>query len=205
MTLVLVTMAQPHFAEYDEHDHLGRLVVPDHFWRVADTARSGLPWAADNGAFGDFDVDAYRRMLSAITDLPGCLFVAVPDVVADADATLARFAEWADEVAGTGQPLALVAQDGLTPSRVPWARVGALFVGGSTEWKLGAAARELVQAARARGVHVHMGRVNGRRRYGYARSIGCDSIDGSGLGRFHRTHLRAALRWRDQTTLQVDA
>lgn len=203
MTLLLVTMAQPHFDEYAGHDHLGRLVVPEHYWRVADTATAGLPWAADNGAFGEFKPHDYRLMLAAITGLPGCRFVAVPDVVADAAATLARFTEWHDEAAATGQPLALVLQDGMTTDDVPWPQLRAVFVGGSTEWKLGPAARELVDEARRRGLHVHLGRVNGRRRYDYARSIGCDSVDGSGLARFHRTHLLDALRWRDQTTLEL--
>jgi hypothetical protein len=33
-------------------------------------------------------------MMEAITYRPGCLFVVVPDVVADAHATLRRFDEW---------------------------------------------------------------------------------------------------------------
>ena len=53
-----------------------------------------------------------------------------------------------------------------------------LFIGGSTDWKLGAAARGVVKEAKARGKRVHMGRVNSLRRYRYAEAIGCDTVDG---------------------------
>lgn len=50
-----------------------------------------------------------------------------------------------------------------------------------TEWKLGEAAARLVAAAKARGLWVHMGRVNSYKRIAYAASIGCDSSDGTYL------------------------
>ncbi len=55
-----------------------------------------------------------------------CLFVAAPDVVADAEATLDLFGGWRREIASQGLPVALVAQDGLeslkyrTRSRCLW-------------------------------------------------------------------------------------
>lgn len=51
-----------------------------------------------------------------------------------------------------------------------------------TEWKLGPAAAELVAEAKARGLMVHMGRVNSRKRLQYAADIGCDSADGTYIG-----------------------
>ena len=76
---------------------------------------------------------------------------------------------------------ALVAQDGLTIDACPWADIDALFIGGTTAWKLGPQARALVAVAKMRGKHIHMGRVNSERRYRYAAAIGCDSADGTYL------------------------
>ena len=197
MTLILVTTGHPQAVEH-AGPGFGRLLVPDHFARAGDTARAGIPWAADNGCFQRLDVRAFGRMLDAITGLPGCLFVAVPDVVGDAAATLRRWQVWSPIVRQTGQPLALVAQDGLRACDVPWDEVGALFVGGTTEWKVGDAAARLVYAAKRRGLHVHMGRVNGRRRFKYAEALGCDSVDGSSFSKWRNTWLPDALCWHRQ-------
>jgi hypothetical protein len=55
-----------------------------HYPRAAATARSGVPWAADNDAFNGSDERAERRflkMIDQLSGLPGCLFVTCPDVV----------------------------------------------------------------------------------------------------------------------------
>ena len=41
----------------------------------------------------------------------------------------------------------------------------------------------------------YQGRVNSRKRIRYARSIGCDSIDGSSFAVFRDTWLQAGLDW----------
>lgn len=199
--LILVTTAHPQALEH-QGDGFGRLVQPRHYSSIAKTAHAGIPWAADNDCFQGLDAPAYRKMLSAIAGLPGCLFVTVPDVVGDALATLGRFYDWRDEVAFTRQPLAFVLQDGQESHPVPWDDIGAVFVGGTTEWKLGAAAETLVAEARRRSKHVHMGRVNSRRRFDYARAIGCDSVDGSSFARFRNTWLPRALRWHREPLQQ---
>ena len=82
---------------------------------------------------------------------PHLLWVAVPDVVGDADATLERFREWHMWLCHLGR-LAFVLQDGAErPGRVPWDAPGlcAVFLGGSTQWKLGSDAAQLVRHARA--------------------------------------------------------
>ena len=56
-----------------------------------------------------------------------------------------------------------------------------MFVGGSTEFKLGPVAAALCQEAKARGLWVHVGRVNSRKRLRYSASIGADSADGTYL------------------------
>lgn len=49
------------------------------------------------------------------------------------------------------------------------------------EWKLGEEVANLAAVAASLGKHVHMGRVSSRKRYEYARAIGCSSVDGTFL------------------------
>jgi hypothetical protein len=195
---LLVTSAHPTLLRYP-HAHLGRLVQPRHYSSVEATALSGMPWAADNDCFQQLDALAFTAMLDRIRGLPGCLFVTVPDVVGDARATADLFELWAPALERRGLPVALVAQDGLEllPGWLAgqWHRIDALFIGGTTRWKMSDAARSLVDAARDRGKWVHMGRVNSLRRLMYARSIGCDSADGSKFSRWRDTYLPHVLTW----------
>jgi hypothetical protein len=142
------------------------------------------------------------RMLDRIEGLPGCLFVTVPDVVGDASATLELFVKWAPELERRGLPLALVAQDGLEFLRwaIEWDRIDCLFMGGTTEWKESPAARELADEARARGVWVHWGRVNTRRRFDLVVAEHGDSFDGSKFARFRKTYLDGGLEWAREAT-----
>jgi hypothetical protein len=144
---------------------------------------AGITWCADNGAFSDrFDEDKWWRFLNDNAyAADSCLFAVAPDVVADAAATLKRSLPWLPKVRALGYPAAFVAQDGLEALTVPWDDFDVLFIGGSTGWKLGQHARTFVAEAKARGKWVHMGRVNSERRYRYAHSIGCDSVDGTFL------------------------
>ena len=48
--LLLATQAEPQMRAH-RHPNLGRLLQPRHYPRAAHTARSGVPWAADNDAF----------------------------------------------------------------------------------------------------------------------------------------------------------
>lgn len=143
----------------------------------------GVTWCADNGAFSDkWDQDKWWGFLTKNAEQAGtCLFATLPDVVADWDTTLERSLPWIDPVRELGYRVAIVLQDGCTPDTVPWDRVDAVFVGGSTGFKLGAEARELVAEAKRRGLWVHMGRVNSEKRLRYAKHIGCDSADGTFL------------------------
>lgn len=130
-------------------------------------------------------------------DQSGCLFAVAPDVVADAAATLRRQSvmrklEW---IRHLGLPAAFVIQDGQEDLPVPWGDLDAVFIGGSTEWKLGAHARRLAAQARERGKHLHMGRVNSLRRLRYAAAIGCDSADGTYLAFGPDVNLPKLLGW----------
>lgn len=200
--LLLTTTAHPTLFQHADpdggaiHRGAGRLLTPRHTSSIEKTCQLGIPWAADNDCFQGLDEIAYRKMLDRIEGLPGCRFVTVPDVVGDAAATLACFDEWADELEERGFPLGLVAQDGLTVDDVPWDRIAALFIGGTTEWKEGAEAAELARAAKARGKWVHWGRVNTRRRFDHIVGTGaCDSFDGSKFARWRKTYLDVGLGW----------
>ena len=131
---------------------------------------------------------------------PNLLWIAVPDVVGDADATLERFREWHMWLCHLGR-LAYVLQDGAErPGRVPWDAPGlaAVFVGGSTRWKLGPDAARLVRQARARGLLAHMGRISSARTIRYARSIGCTSFDSSRYSRWRELLLDDGLACASQ-------
>lgn len=165
-------------------------------------------WAADNGCFGKGypGDDAYLAWLAKHAQhADRCLFATAPDVVGDAAATLERSAPFYAPIRALGYPVALVAQDGLTPNAVPWAQIDALFIGGSTAWKLGPEARELIAEASARGLFVHIGRVNSQRRIRYAQFVGADSVDGTFLTFGPETNLPKLRGWlrdiRDQSTL----
>lgn len=189
--ILLLSKAHGTIVRY-AHPNLGRLVTPRHWNRVADTA-TVMPWAADNDAYLAWDQPRFEAMLGDLAGVPGCLFVAAPDVVADAPATLARFDLWEPRIRDAGQPVALVAQDGLEHLEVPWDRLDALFLGGTTEWKLSDAATLLASRARELGKWVHMGRVNSVRRINHARAIGCDSFDGTQWSMFTDRYLPDAL------------
>jgi hypothetical protein len=140
-------------------------------------------WAMDNYCYSGFDADAFVRMLERFYGRKGCRFVSAPDVVADAHQTLAQWPFWSRLIRGVGFVPALVAQDGLTVSDVPWKELSALFIGGSTEWKLGPQAQTLMAYAKTRGLWVHVGRVNSRKRIWHFGRL-ADSWDGGQYSMF---------------------
>lgn len=140
-------------------------------------------FAIDNGAFAGFRPDSFKFLLNRELDAAHlCRFVAVPDVVGSARRTLEVFEHWRYLL--SGWPLALVAQDGQDDLDISWNGITAIFIGGSTQFKLSKAAADIVMAARAIGKWVHAGRVNTPGRFEYFEEMGADSIDGTGLSRF---------------------
>lgn len=160
---------------------LGMIATP----RQGSPVPDGVIWCADNGCYGKgFPGDeAWLTWLGSYTDeqRERCLFATAPDVVGDAVATLERSLPLLHRVRELGFPVALVAQDGLEDLPVPWDEFDVLFIGGTTEWKLGAGVRYLVAEAKRHDKWVHMGRVNSAKRMRYAQGIGCDSVDGTFL------------------------
>lgn len=159
-------------------DHFGVMINPTRS-PLRQGVKEGRHWALDNGCFiGDFDPGRFFHVLEMLDPyLDRCLFLTCPDVVGDARATLKRWSEWADILRHYG-PVAFVAQDGQEdlelPSEMDW-----LFVGGSTDWKMGQGARSCIQWARERDIPVHVGRVNSIKRLAYFKSLDCQSADGT--------------------------
>ena len=137
-------------------------------------------WAADNGCFSStWNPKQWRTWITEVS--PQALFAVVPDVVGDWLATRCRWVQYSPIVKECGLRAAYVLQDGQTSKMMPWDELNAVFIGGSTEWKLSNDSRVLIQEAKERGKWVHMGRVNSLRRMKIARDWGCDSADGTYL------------------------
>lgn len=142
----------------------------------------------DNGCFtkvgqARFSLPAYLSMIEEGLDRFGdsLLFATAPDVAFDWSATLEKSLPVLPQIRRAGAPAALVLQDGATPSNVPWDELDCVFIGGSTEWKVGAQARAISAEATRRGKWVHMGRVNSEARMITAQEFGVGSADGTHL------------------------
>lgn len=171
---------------------LGCIVTPKQGNRLPE----GVQFCADNGAFGK-GYPGDDEWWSWLTSLPAerCVFAVAPDVPFDAAATLKRSHPWLPRIRALGIPAAFAAQDGLETRTVPWDEFDVLFLGGTTEWKLGRHARALTAEAKRRGKTVHMGRVNSEKRLRYATFIGCDSADGTYVAFGPDTNLPDVLAW----------
>jgi hypothetical protein len=169
--------------------------IPDGAWLCADNGAYGKGYPGD---------DAWWTWLQTLP-AERCAFAVAPDVPFDATGTLAKSRPWLARIRSLGIPAALAAQDGIETLDVPWDEFDVLFIGGTTEWKLGRHARTLIREARLRGKPVHMGRVNSAQRLRYAEHIGCDSVDGTYIAFGPDLNLPDVLAWlrevNDQTVL----
>ena len=157
---------------------LGQLQEP-----ISNYKHWGGRYAIDNGAFSRFREDKFRSVIHRHkADMDLCLFVAMPDVVGDARRTLEVFPFWYEHLAAW--PKALVAQDGIEDLAIPWELLDAIFIGGTTEFKMSDAAAGVIKAAQILGKHVHIGRVNTPKRFLHFEKLGADTCDGSGCARF---------------------
>ena len=160
----------------------------------------GMRYAVDNECYTlgpAFDPDRYLRALRRIADAhgpEGCLFASAPDVLYDPAATLARLPDWSAAIRGLGLPVALVAQDGLERLEIPWDEFDALFVGGSTCWKLDKAAAWLTAEAERRGKWTHYGRINSVQRASRLRARP-HSVDGTAWAKHPAEYAVQWQRW----------
>lgn len=118
------------------------------------------------------------------------LWVVVPDAPCDARATLERFTHWAALLSHL--PLAYCVQDGAEDVGIPWhwPNLKCLFMAGSTEYKMSQEMADICREGKKRGLWIHAGRVNSRKRIRYMRGLEIvDSIDGTGFDQWRDTHL----------------
>lgn len=180
---------------------LGAIVTPRQGNIIPDDE---IDWCADNGCFSG--AWSEREWWMWLLSLPrSCRFAVAPDVFLPTDeshaATLDRWHNYGPKMQRHGFRAAFVAQVGCTPDAIPDA--DALFLGGTTEWKLSHHAAACVAAAKARGMWVHMGRVNSERRLRIAASWGVDSADGTFLTFGPDKNLPRLLGWLDRLSGSV--
>src|SRR5262245_37224083 len=119
---VLVSGATKTIREYlkrypENHGRIGHLINPQCGNRIETLLLSGLPIAADNGAYSGFDEALWFAMLRRLWDARvwygrRLWWAAVPDVVADAVGTLERWRYYHHALRAYWLPAAFVAQDG---------------------------------------------------------------------------------------------
>lgn len=160
---------------------VGYLIGPSYGRKVPIQKTPWMPFVLDNDAYAAWrdkkvwDVHAWRKMLIWVKDTGmSPLWAAVPDVVADRQATIANWDFYADEILALGWNAAFVVQDGMTPDDVP-KNASVIFVGGTDGWKLPS-----VPVWTENFPRVHCGRVNPVRVIEYCERMGCESVDGTG-------------------------
>ena len=146
-----------------------------------DALEQGAKWMMDSGAYsGKFNYAQWKSHLEKLSHFKRtCLGIPTPDVVGDSEGTLQMFSLYSPVIRELGLPVAFVSQDGCVPDNVPWSEIDVLFVGGTDEHKLGKEAIEIIKRATTEGKHIHVGRVNSKKRMRMFR--GADSVDGTTL------------------------
>lgn len=179
-------------------NRLGWLISPDG-WRKPP---SWMPYALDNGAFGawsnqrPWDEGKFVTLLERARMHFRPLWVVVPDVVADREATIEKWPIWKPKIREIipDVPLAFAVQDGMTPADVP-SDADVVFVGGTTDWKWRYARTWTENFKR-----VHIARVNSERKLWACHDIGAESCDGTGWMRGGEERIEELDRFLRMTT-----
>lgn len=149
---------------------------------IPTSIKTGQRWAWDNDCYNlgeSFEIGAFLSWLETLKPYrESCLFGSCPDVVGNHKATLDRFMATYQNFADW--PLAFVLQDGCQTQDVPWSLIQAVFVGGSTEYKLSQTVLQILIEAGQRKLWRHVGRVNSRKRINHFYGL-ADSFDGTGF------------------------
>ncbi|WP_446038059.1 hypothetical protein [Streptomyces sp. SID1121] len=177
---------------------IGCMTTPAQGSRIPD----GTLYACDNGKFGKgWPGAAWFKWLERTVNRYGadrCLWAVAPDKPFDASGTLEESLPWLARIRELAVPAAFAAQDGCDLLGLPWEEFDVLFLGGSTEWKIGPVAARLSEEALARGKTVHMGRVNSLRRLRIAEDFGCETVDGTCLAFGPDKNLARLRGWLDE-------
>jgi hypothetical protein len=144
-------------------NRFGILTSPSHKGVPAGIV-AGMEWGAENENYTKgFDPDVFFNWLEKMEAYrESCLFVPVPDIPGDAAWTLVQYYAWRS--CFYGWPVAYVAQDGQEDLPFPDG-FDVLFIGGTTDWKLGNGATSCIYRALHLGKRIHIGRVNWVDRY----------------------------------------
>jgi hypothetical protein len=155
-----------------------------------------LPYALDNGRFisstknRPWDEAAFIAHINYASSLPSPpLWVVVPDVWGDAEATIAEWDAWAPRLRRWGFPLAFAVQDNITPAMVP-DDCDVVFIGGSDQWRYPRLSQYV-----AMGKPVHVGRVNHGKYLWACHDAGVVSCDGTGWLRGDKRQLNELLHY----------
>lgn len=119
--------------------------------------------------------------------------------VTDPVPTLAMARAFAPFVRWLGFKVAMVAGDGMENmiDEIPWDLIDCIFLGGSTEWKIGYGAELVSKEAKKRGKLLHMGRVSSLTRMEIADRFECDTADGTYLKAGPEINLPKVMEWLD--------
>ena len=195
--MILAAIYAPLFEQMlQQYPDLWGLLVTADRWRFL-LDRPDLAhhiFAGDNDAFSEnFNPTTFRNWLTRLQPYAHRFrFITAPDVVGDAPATLQRFHKWQPIMHSHHLPIAFVLQDGITIDTVPWHHIDAVFVGGTTTWKLSPAPLRILEEAARRGLWRHIGRVNSIVRYNHFRDF-ADSCDGTGITKYPNTYIHRLL------------
>lgn len=171
--------------------HQGNETFPDEWDVIADNGCFSARW--DEHHWWSWLVDQPRRFRFAV-----CPDVFHPDGSECHEATVERWERYGLRMRIAGFTPAFVCQVGATPSNLP-DDAEVLFLGGTTEWKLGPEAWRICREWRE-SRWVHMGRVNSKRRLDTARAMGCHSVDGTYLTFGPDVNLPRLLSWLSEAT-----
>jgi hypothetical protein len=165
---------------------------------------ASMPFALDNGMFYPFGespkgmkgLPPFYAMLRRVADMGlAPEFVTIPDAPYNAAETRRLFPKHQRHVRAIlpGVRVAMAVQDGMDATDLDMIDgPGAVFVGGSTEWKWRTAAA-WTDAAHRRGMWSHIARVNTRNRIRLCVDMHADSADGTGIFRGDKQQLRGVL------------
>jgi hypothetical protein len=172
------------------------------------TVTSTRPWCVDTGCFSSkftFNADVYLAYLHKWKHLrASCAFATAPDVIGNWLETLSASKPMFQPIWELGYKVALVAQDGLVNTMIPWLEIDAIFIGGTTDWKLSLQSAAICREARRRDKWVHIGRVNTLKRIAFAKFVcQADSVDGNTIAFAPSVNLPKVENWLQQCELQT--
>jgi hypothetical protein len=165
-------------------------------------AADGRFWAGDNGSFtSNFDeVKFFSFFEKMVVYQKTCLFLTCPDKLCDPITTMSLYDIYSSRIKAMGFKLAFVCQDGQENYEIP--ACDAIFIGGSTHWKLSKGADACINIAKNRNLWVHVGRVNTRKRIHHFSFRNVDSLDGTFIAFGPYTNIPKLQRWLREVNLQ---